>query len=65
MQSLQMKPKLNCLFILVCYKHMEGICISKPRNKIVQIPRVYFTQRYPLIISKIQSKQDKSIFKII
>lgn len=27
MQSLQMKPKLNCLFILVCYKHMEGICI--------------------------------------
>lgn len=64
MQSQQMKPKLNCLFILVCSKHMEGICISKPTIKNVRIPMAYFTQRYPLIVSRIQSKQDKLIFKI-
>lgn len=41
MQSLQMKPKLNWLFKLVCSKYMKDTCIEKSEIKNIGISKEY------------------------
>lgn len=64
MQSLQMKPKLNWLFKLVCSKYMKDTCTGKSEIKNVGVLKEYFTPYFILIIRILLSKSDREIFQI-
>ncbi len=64
MQSLQMKPKLNCLFKLVCSKYVENTCSKEFKVKNVCVLKGYFTLYFMMIISTLESKLNQEIFHI-
>lgn len=64
MQSLQMKPKLNWLFKLVCSKYMKDTCTGKSEIKNVCVQNEYFTSYFILIISILVSKFNQKYFRL-
>ncbi len=64
MQSQLMKPKLNCLFKLVCSKYVEDTCPKEFKVKNVCVLKGYFTLYFMMIISTLELKLNQEIFQI-
>ena len=64
MQPLQIKPMLNWLFKLICSKYMKDTCTEKSEMKNIDVPMVYSSFNFSLIISILAHKSDRETSQI-